>query len=288
MRVDVRTETVGRRDLTATVSASGEVRPKRFVDISSNVSGRITHMKVREGDAVKRGQVLARIDSTRFEADVRQGEAALGARRADLERAIADLAVEQLSFERAKSTHAQQLISDEAFDQARARVQIEDGGRRVDAASDRTAGGPAHLESRQPGEDHGHCADGRCDHQPRQRRGRDGDRRAELSAHGHDDRRGFVGDGVRGHGRRDRHQERATRSARTDRSRRVPRPRDHGKRHGDRILRDPRGAGTAGAVSSGGTASNQAKISRSSLPSSTRPRCSARASTLPPTSRRER
>ena len=125
MRVDVRTETVGRRDLTATVSASGEVRPKRFVDISSNVSGRITHMKVREGDAVKRGQVLARIDSTRFEADVRQGEAALGARRADLERAIADLAVEQLSFERAKSTHAQQLISDEAFDQARARVQMK-------------------------------------------------------------------------------------------------------------------------------------------------------------------
>ena len=124
-RVDVRTETVGRRDLTATVSASGEVRPKRFVDISSNVSGRITHMRVREGDAVKRGQVLARIDSTRFEADVRQGEAALGARRADLERAIADLAVEKLSFERAKSTHAQQLISDEVFDQARARVQMK-------------------------------------------------------------------------------------------------------------------------------------------------------------------
>jgi len=125
-RVDVRTETVGRRDLTATVSASGEIRPKRFVDISSNVSGRITHMKVREGDEVKRGQVLARIDSTRFEADVRQGEAALGARHADLDRAIADLAVEKLSFERAKSTHAQQLISDEVFDQASARVQMKE------------------------------------------------------------------------------------------------------------------------------------------------------------------
>ncbi len=124
--VDVRTETVGRRDLTATVSASGEIRPKRFVDISSNVSGRITHMKVREGDEVKRGQVLARIDSTRFEADVQQGEAALGARRADLDRAIADLAVEKLSFERAKSTHAQQLISDEVFDQASARVQMKE------------------------------------------------------------------------------------------------------------------------------------------------------------------
>ena len=124
MRVDVRTEKVGRRDLTATVSASGEIRPKRFVDISSNVSGRITHMQVREGDAVERGQVLARIDSTRFEADVQQGEAALGARRADLERAIADLEVEKLSFERAKSTHAQQLISDEVFDQASARVRM--------------------------------------------------------------------------------------------------------------------------------------------------------------------
>ncbi len=124
-RVDVRTESVGRRDLTATVSASGEVRPKRFVDVSSNVSGRITHMSVREGDPVKRGQILARIDSTRLEADVQQGEAALGARRADLERALADLAVEKLSFERAKSTHTQQLISDEAFDQASARVQMK-------------------------------------------------------------------------------------------------------------------------------------------------------------------
>ena len=124
-RVDVRTEKVGRRDLTALVSASGEVRPKRFVDVSANVSGRITHLKVREGEAVRRGQVLARIESTRFEADVRQGEAALGARHADLDRAMADLEVEKLSFERAKSTHAQQLTSDEVFDQARARLQMK-------------------------------------------------------------------------------------------------------------------------------------------------------------------
>src|SRR6185503_9753062 len=67
-RVSVQTEKVGRHDLVSVVSASGEVKPRRFVNISANVSGRITELKVKEGERVRRGQVLARIDSTRFEA----------------------------------------------------------------------------------------------------------------------------------------------------------------------------------------------------------------------------
>ena len=75
-RIPVQIQKVGKRDLVSVVSASGEVKPKRFVNVSANVSGRITQLLVKEGDAVRRGQVLARIDSTRFAAGERMSAAA--------------------------------------------------------------------------------------------------------------------------------------------------------------------------------------------------------------------
>src|SRR5688500_17440074 len=74
-KVSVQVQKVGRRDLVSTVSASGEIKPKRFVNVSANVPGRITELKVKEGDRVRKGQVLARIDSTRFAAGERQAAA---------------------------------------------------------------------------------------------------------------------------------------------------------------------------------------------------------------------
>ena len=75
--------------------ASGEIKPKKFVNVSANVSGPHHRALVKEGDTVRKGQVLARIDSTRFEAGEQQsrGGRAGGARRparareADLENA---------------------------------------------------------------------------------------------------------------------------------------------------------------------------------------------------------
>jgi len=124
-RVKVQTEEVSRRDLTSKVSASGEVKPKRFVNVSANISGRITHLLVDEGQSVARGQVLARIDSTRLEARTRQSEAALEAARADLERTLADLELSRLAFERQKRVHEQQLVSDEVFDRAQAELKMK-------------------------------------------------------------------------------------------------------------------------------------------------------------------
>src|SRR5688500_7066944 len=109
-KVTVQTSKVAHQDLVSTVSASGEVKPKKFVNISANVSGRITNLYIQEGDAVRRGQVLARIDSTRFEAGERQSEAALQAARADLQRAEADLENSRLAFERATSMKEEKLI----------------------------------------------------------------------------------------------------------------------------------------------------------------------------------
>ncbi|HEY7412476.1 MAG TPA: efflux RND transporter periplasmic adaptor subunit [Vicinamibacteria bacterium] len=124
-RVAVQTEKAGRADIVSVVTASGEIKPQRYVNVSANVSGRITHLGVKEGDRVRTGQVLARIDSSRFEAGERQSEAALEAARADLTRAQADLEQSRLDLARSESMHAERLISDQAIDQVRAEVKMK-------------------------------------------------------------------------------------------------------------------------------------------------------------------
>jgi HlyD family secretion protein len=124
-KVDVQTQKVGRQDLVSVVSASGEIKPKKFVNISANVSGRITNLYVVEGDRVQKGRVLARIDSARYEAGERQSAAALQAARADLVRAEADLENSRLAFERAKRMRDEKLIAEQAFDQADAELKMK-------------------------------------------------------------------------------------------------------------------------------------------------------------------
>lgn len=136
-RVTVQTQKAARADLVSTVTASGEVKPKRYVNVSANVSGRITHLYVVEGQTVKKGTVLARIDSTRFEAGTRQSEAAMQGARADLARAEADLEMTRLAFERSKRMHAEKLISDQAMDQTDAELKMKTA--QVEAARRRIA-----------------------------------------------------------------------------------------------------------------------------------------------------
>jgi HlyD family secretion protein len=146
-RVVVQTQKAVRSDLVSTVTASGEVKPKRFVNVSANVSGRITHLYVVEGQTVKKGTVLARIDSTRFEAGTRQSEAAVQAARAELARAEADLQVTKLAHERNQRMHAEKLISDQVMDQTVAELKMKQA--QVDAQKRRIAQSSAVLDSDQ-------------------------------------------------------------------------------------------------------------------------------------------
>src|SRR5213596_1536163 len=83
--VAVQTGRVTRQDLTQTVSANGEIKPKKYVNISSNTMGRIVRMPVKEGDHVREGQLLIRLESVQTEAEVRSAEASLDAAQAELE-----------------------------------------------------------------------------------------------------------------------------------------------------------------------------------------------------------
>ena len=123
--VEVQIQKASLKDLTSIVSASGEVKPQKFVDISANVSGRITDLLVKEGDRVKKGQVLVRIDSTRFEADADQSRAAVQAQQAEMHRAEAELELSRLAFERMKQVHAEKLVSDQQFDEASAEIRMK-------------------------------------------------------------------------------------------------------------------------------------------------------------------
>src|SRR4051812_2131750 len=124
-KVPVQTQKVARRDLVSIVSASGEIKPKKFVNVAADVSGRITDLNVKEGDTVRRGQTLARIDATRLEAGKEQSEAAVQAARADLARAEADVDNARLGFERARKMRDDKLISDQQFDQADADLKMK-------------------------------------------------------------------------------------------------------------------------------------------------------------------
>jgi multidrug efflux pump subunit AcrA (membrane-fusion protein) len=78
-------------DLTQSVSANGEIKPKKSVNISSNAMGRIVSMPVHEGDHVKEGDLLVRLESIQTEADVKSAEAMLDAAQSETEGMAAQL-----------------------------------------------------------------------------------------------------------------------------------------------------------------------------------------------------
>ncbi|SPE29663.1 Secretion protein HlyD family protein [Candidatus Sulfopaludibacter sp. SbA3] len=89
--VTVQTGQVTRQDLTSVVTASGEIKPKDYHNIGADAAGDLTEILVKEGDRVKRGQLLARIESVQPEADVNAQRAALSSAEANSTAAEAGL-----------------------------------------------------------------------------------------------------------------------------------------------------------------------------------------------------
>ena len=128
--VTVQTGRVQREDLTAVVSASGEIKPKTYVNIGANAFGKITHLFVKEGDHVRKGELLAQLENVQSSADVNANqaslqaaetdalaaEAALKTSEADLLRAQADYDRNKLDWDRAQNLFKDGLISKSDFD----------------------------------------------------------------------------------------------------------------------------------------------------------------------------
>ncbi|HSU16651.1 efflux RND transporter periplasmic adaptor subunit [Longimicrobium sp.] len=122
---EVRSETVARRDLVATVTASGKIQPKRKVDISADVSGRVIQLPLEEGQWVNRGDLLLRIDPSQYEASVQQAQAGVSQNRAREAQARAQLLKAQSDARRAEQlAQGRDLVSAQEVDNARTQAQV--------------------------------------------------------------------------------------------------------------------------------------------------------------------
>jgi len=101
--VTVQTGKTQKQDLSSIVSASGEIKPKTYVNIGANAFGKITHLYVKEGDRVKRGQLLAQLENVQSTADVAATKASLEASRTDAVAAVANLNTAKADLNRAKA-----------------------------------------------------------------------------------------------------------------------------------------------------------------------------------------
>src|SRR5436305_9197764 len=125
-RQEVRFDKVARRDVVAAVTASGKIQPKKKVDISADITGRITKIAVREGDLVKQGQFLLQIDPTIYEANLQQAAATLASSQAAAVQAKANQDQSERALRRTKELHTQSpnLVSQEQLEQAQTAFDI--------------------------------------------------------------------------------------------------------------------------------------------------------------------
>ena len=136
--VTVQTGKVARADIASIVTASGEVKPRNYINIGAEYQGQLTAILVKEGDRVRKGQALARIDEAQSASDVVAQQAALASAEADaaaseagyaagsenlnalqatLDRTKADLERYQLEFDRGQKLFDGGLIPRQDYDQ---------------------------------------------------------------------------------------------------------------------------------------------------------------------------
>ncbi len=159
--VTVQTAKVQREDLAAVVSASGEIKPKTYVNIGANAFGKIVRLYVKEGDRVKKGQMLAQLENVQSAADVAAtkasvqssetdavaAQAGLNTALADLNRAKADVDRNKLDWERAQGLYKEELIAKSDYDSRKNAWETAVAG--LAQAEARVAQSKAQLDSAQ-------------------------------------------------------------------------------------------------------------------------------------------
>jgi HlyD family secretion protein len=131
--VEVQVETIERRDLTAVVSASGKIQPKRLVNISADTIGKVTRLAVEEGEPVEAGQFLLQIDPELYASAVQSGQAGIQAAReavkqakVNVEAARANLELTQQNAKRKRELFEDELVPREVLDQAESELRVRE------------------------------------------------------------------------------------------------------------------------------------------------------------------
>ena len=123
--VEVEVEPATRMTVVETVDATGRIQPKTQVNISADVSAKITRLEVDEGDWVEKGALLLQLDRTSYLAAVESAEAALGSQLANVDVAAENRTKAGKDFERVKALFDQQLETQATLDAAYATAEAE-------------------------------------------------------------------------------------------------------------------------------------------------------------------
>jgi len=126
--VEVRTEAIELRDLVEVVTASGNIRARRTVDISSDVSARVAELLIDEGDDVVGGQTLLRLEPDQYDAAVSRAEASLAQSEAQRDQQRAALIQAQRNRDRLLQLRARDslLVSRQQLDDAETTVEVQE------------------------------------------------------------------------------------------------------------------------------------------------------------------
>ena len=130
----VLTAKVVRENLISIVSGTGQIKPKTYVNIGATSFGRITHLYVKEGDRVKKGQIVATVESVQAQAGVEAQQASISSANTDIasyvaaektaeaavDHSAADLNQKLLDWQRAQALYKAELIAKSEYDSKKA------------------------------------------------------------------------------------------------------------------------------------------------------------------------
>jgi HlyD family secretion protein len=131
-KIKVAVEKAEIRTITETITANGKIQPEKEVKISPDVSGEIVEMKIKEGDAVEKGQLLCRIKPDTYISQRDRSMAAISSARARQSQSEAQFIQAELAYNRNKQLFEEQTISKSEFEQAEASYKVAKA--EVDAA----------------------------------------------------------------------------------------------------------------------------------------------------------
>jgi HlyD family secretion protein len=130
----VLTAKVVRQELATIVSGTGQIKPKTYANLGATAMGRVTHLYVKEGDTVKKGQTVATIENVQQQSGVTGQQAAIAAAKTDIasyiaaektaeanvEKAKADLEQKRLDWERAQNLYTAGILAKQDYDAKKA------------------------------------------------------------------------------------------------------------------------------------------------------------------------
>jgi len=117
--VKVQTEKVEKRNITQIVSANGNINPVEKVILRPEVTGEVVELPVKEGDVVKKGQLLIRLKPEQYIARRNKAKASLSFSQASLKEREASLAEVEANYKRAKDLFEKQLVSESELESAK-------------------------------------------------------------------------------------------------------------------------------------------------------------------------